>query len=107
LENANIRLALGVCNGTHTRSQLEPFPNDGLLQIIDDLIEIIEQINHEIISSLPSWVAVSSGTFCAFHALKKGKTVLLLEKDTQPFEASFSEFRASCSLRGNPSINGF
>lgn len=46
-KNANIRLALGVCNGTHTRSQLDPFPNDGLLNRIDDLIEIIEQINHE------------------------------------------------------------
>lgn len=46
-KNANIRLALGVCNGTHTRSQLEGFPNDGLLNKIDDLIAIIEQINHE------------------------------------------------------------
>jgi phosphonatase-like hydrolase len=46
-KNANIRLALGVCNGTHTRSQLESFPHDGLLNRIDDLIAIIEKINHE------------------------------------------------------------
>ena len=46
-KNANIRLALGVSNGTHTRIQLEPFPNDGLLNRIDDLIAIIEEINHE------------------------------------------------------------
>lgn len=32
------------------------------------------------------------GTFSAYHALKKGKTVLLLEKDAQPFEASFRNF---------------
>ncbi|RXK46794.1 TIGR03364 family FAD-dependent oxidoreductase [Aquirufa rosea] len=32
------------------------------------------------------------GTFCAYHALKKGKSVLLLEKDSQPFEASFRNF---------------
>ncbi len=32
------------------------------------------------------------GTFCAYHALKRGKTVLLLEKDSLPFEASFRNF---------------
>ena len=32
------------------------------------------------------------GTFREYHALKKGKTVLLLEKDSQPFEASFRNF---------------
>lgn len=32
------------------------------------------------------------GTFCAYHALKKGKSVLLLEKDAQPNEASFRNF---------------
>ena len=32
------------------------------------------------------------GTFSAYHALKKGKMVLLLEKDAQPFEASFRNF---------------
>jgi len=90
-KNANIRLALGVCNGTHTRSQLESFPNDGLLNRIDDLIEIIEQINHEKYDLIVVGGGII-GTFCAFHALKKGKTVLLLEKDTQPFEASFRNF---------------
>jgi len=42
--NANIRLALGVCNGTHTREQLSPYPNDGLIEKIVDLIEIIEHV---------------------------------------------------------------
>lgn len=32
------------------------------------------------------------GTFCAFHALKKKKSVLLLEKDEVPYEASFRNF---------------
>ena len=32
------------------------------------------------------------GTFCAYHALKKGKSVLLLEKDAQPHEASIRNF---------------
>jgi glycine/D-amino acid oxidase-like deaminating enzyme len=32
------------------------------------------------------------GTFCAYHALRKGKSVLLLEKDVQPYEASFRNF---------------
>lgn len=41
-KNANVRLALGVCNGTHTREQLSAHPNDGLLDSIADLIDIIE-----------------------------------------------------------------
>jgi phosphonatase-like hydrolase len=41
-KNANVRLALGVCNGTHTREQLSAYPNDGLLDSIADLIDIIE-----------------------------------------------------------------
>ena len=32
------------------------------------------------------------GTFCALHALKKKKSVLLLEKDELPYEASFRNF---------------
>jgi FAD dependent oxidoreductase TIGR03364 len=32
------------------------------------------------------------GTFCAYHALLKNKSVLLLEKDAQPYEASFRNF---------------
>lgn len=32
------------------------------------------------------------GTFCAYHALRKKKSVLLIEKDEQPFEASFRNF---------------
>ena len=32
------------------------------------------------------------GTFCALHALRKNKTVLLIEKDEVPFEASFRNF---------------
>lgn len=43
-KNAGIRLALGVCNGTHNREQLSPYPNDGLIEKIADLIEIIEHV---------------------------------------------------------------
>ena len=43
-KNAKVRLALGVCNGTHTREQLEVCPNDGLLNKISDLIELIENV---------------------------------------------------------------
>ncbi len=32
------------------------------------------------------------GTFCAYHALNKGKSVLLLEKEAQPHEASIRNF---------------
>jgi FAD dependent oxidoreductase TIGR03364 len=32
------------------------------------------------------------GTFCALHALRKKKSVLLIEKDEVPFEASFRNF---------------
>lgn len=32
------------------------------------------------------------GTFCAYHALRKKKSVLLIEKDELPFEASFRNF---------------
>lgn len=32
------------------------------------------------------------GTFCAYHALRKKKSVLLIEKDEIPFEASFRNF---------------
>ncbi|MHA8056673.1 HAD family hydrolase [Aquirufa nivalisilvae] len=46
-KNAGIRLALGVCNGTHTREQLASHPNDGLLNNIAELIPIIEKLNHE------------------------------------------------------------
>ncbi|MHA8099884.1 HAD family hydrolase [Aquirufa aurantiipilula] len=46
-KNAGVRLALGVCNGSHTREQLEAHPNDGLLNNIAELIPIIEKINHE------------------------------------------------------------
>jgi phosphoglycolate phosphatase-like HAD superfamily hydrolase len=41
-KNAGVRLALGVCNGTHTREQLVSYPNDGLFEKISDLIDIIE-----------------------------------------------------------------
>jgi phosphonatase-like hydrolase len=43
-KNAGVRLALGVCNGTHTRDQLSPCPNDGLIEKISDLIDIIEDV---------------------------------------------------------------
>ena len=41
-KNAGVRLALGVCNGTHTRDQLSLCDHDGLLEKISDLIQIIE-----------------------------------------------------------------
>jgi len=41
-KNAGVRLALGVCNGTHSHDQLVSYPNDGLLEKISDLIDIIE-----------------------------------------------------------------
>jgi phosphonatase-like hydrolase len=40
-KNAGVRYALGVCNGTHTRKQLEGHPNDGLLEKISDLISYV------------------------------------------------------------------
>lgn len=43
-KNAGVRYALGVCNGTHTKEQLVDFPNDGLLNKISDLIEVIENV---------------------------------------------------------------
>ena len=46
-KNANVRLALGVCNGTHTKGQLAQYPNDGLLNNVAELIEIIEYLNNE------------------------------------------------------------
>ncbi|MHA8062033.1 HAD family hydrolase [Aquirufa beregesia] len=46
-KNAGVRLALGVCNGTHSREQLEAHPHDGLLNNIADLIPFIEKMNHE------------------------------------------------------------
>jgi phosphonatase-like hydrolase len=43
-KNSEVHLALGVCNGTHTREQLSQYPNDGLMDKIVDLIEIIEDV---------------------------------------------------------------
>lgn len=40
-KNANVKYALGVCNGTHTRAQLEVLPNDGLLEKISDLLNYV------------------------------------------------------------------
>jgi phosphoglycolate phosphatase-like HAD superfamily hydrolase len=40
-KNAGVRMALGVCNGTHTREQLAAHPNDGLLDKISDLIAYV------------------------------------------------------------------
>lgn len=40
-KNAGVRLALGVCNGTHTREQLASHENDGLLDKISDLIAYV------------------------------------------------------------------
>jgi phosphoglycolate phosphatase-like HAD superfamily hydrolase len=40
-KNTGVRLALGVCNGTHTREQLAAHPNDGLLDKISDLVAYV------------------------------------------------------------------
>ncbi len=39
--NANSLLSLGVTNGTHTKEQLEQYPNDGLLSSLHELKEKI------------------------------------------------------------------
>ncbi|HLO43414.1 MAG TPA: HAD hydrolase-like protein [Leadbetterella sp.] len=36
-KSAGIGLSLGVCNGTHSRTQLEVYPNDGLLADLSEL----------------------------------------------------------------------
>jgi len=43
-KNAGVRYSLGVCNGTHTKEQLVGSPNDGLLNKISDLIEVIQHV---------------------------------------------------------------
>ncbi|NJO41576.1 MAG: HAD hydrolase-like protein [Cyanobacteria bacterium CRU_2_1] len=42
--NAHSLLSLGVTNGTHTREQLEPYPNHGLLNSLIELKEIITNL---------------------------------------------------------------
>jgi phosphonatase-like hydrolase len=44
---AGCRLSLGVTNGTHTRTQLSIHRNDGLLNKVSDIIEIIEQLEQD------------------------------------------------------------
>ncbi len=36
-KSAGVALSLGICNGTHTRTQLEAYPNDGLLADLSEL----------------------------------------------------------------------
>ena len=36
-KSASVGLSLGVCNGTHSRTQLEGYPNDGLLGDLSEL----------------------------------------------------------------------
>lgn len=36
-KSAGVALTLGICNGTHSRSQLEGYPNDGLLGDLSEL----------------------------------------------------------------------
>ncbi|MGD1700421.1 HAD hydrolase-like protein [Dapis sp. BLCC M229] len=43
-KNANCILSLAVTNGTHTREQLEKFENDGLLDSLLNLKQIINQL---------------------------------------------------------------
>ena len=39
--NASCRLSLGVTNGTHSREQLQSYPNHGLLDSVLELKDII------------------------------------------------------------------
>ncbi len=43
-KNANCLLTLGVTNGTHSKQQLEQYDNDGLLDSLFNLKQIIEQL---------------------------------------------------------------
>jgi phosphonatase-like hydrolase len=36
-KSAGVALSLGICNGTHSRTQLEGYPNDGLLADLSEL----------------------------------------------------------------------
>ena len=36
-KSAGVALSLGICNGTHSRAQLEGYPNDGLLADLSEL----------------------------------------------------------------------
>ncbi len=40
-KNANCLLSLGVTNGTHTKEQLEQYPNDGLIENISQLKQFL------------------------------------------------------------------
>ena len=42
--NANVLLSLGITNGTHTRAQLEKEKNDGLINNLSELPEIIKAL---------------------------------------------------------------
>ncbi len=42
-KSAGLALSLGVCNGTHSRDQLEAYPNDGLLADLSELKTILER----------------------------------------------------------------
>jgi phosphoglycolate phosphatase-like HAD superfamily hydrolase len=42
--NANCLLSLAVTNGTHTREQLQQYPNDGLLDSLLELPKIISNL---------------------------------------------------------------
>ena len=41
-KSAGVALSLGICNGTHSRTQLEAYPNDGLLSNLSELKSILE-----------------------------------------------------------------
>jgi phosphonatase-like hydrolase len=42
-KSAGVALSLGICNGTHSRTQLEAYPNDGLLVDLSELKVILER----------------------------------------------------------------
>lgn len=42
-KSAGVALSLGICNGTHSRTQLATYPNDGLLSDLSELKSILEK----------------------------------------------------------------
>jgi phosphoglycolate phosphatase-like HAD superfamily hydrolase len=43
-KSAGVGLSLGVCNGTHSRTHLEVYPNDGLLADLSELMSFIKKM---------------------------------------------------------------
>lgn len=48
--NANCLMSLAVCNGTHSRTDLANFNNDGLLENLSELPGIIQELNNSLVT---------------------------------------------------------